>query len=48
MTSRRDFEYQHSNYNFNFVNAKLQRTLFDAFEEEARRLLEEDLLYPAL
>ena len=44
---RRDFEYQHSDYNFNHVNAKLQRTLFDAFEEEAGRLLEEELLYPA-
>ena len=44
---RGDFEYQHSDYNFNHVNAELQRTLFDSFEGEAARLLEEKLLYPA-
>jgi glycyl-tRNA synthetase alpha chain len=44
---RRDFEYQHSDYNFNYVNAELQRTLFDAYESEAKRLLEKALIYPA-
>jgi glycyl-tRNA synthetase alpha chain len=44
---RRDFEYQHCDYNFNYVNAELQRTLFDAYESEAKRLLEKGLVYPA-
>jgi glycyl-tRNA synthetase alpha chain len=44
---RRDFEYQHCDYNFNHVNAELQRTLFDAYESEAKRLLEKNLIYPA-
>jgi glycyl-tRNA synthetase alpha chain len=44
---RRDFEYQHCDYNFNHSNAELQRTLFDAFESEAKRLTEKGLVYPA-
>ncbi|MGL4610652.1 MAG: glycine--tRNA ligase subunit alpha [Trueperaceae bacterium] len=44
---RRNFEVQHSDYNFNHSNADLQRTLFDAFENEAKRLLEKGLVYPA-
>ncbi len=44
---RRDFEYQHCDYNFKHVNAELQRTLFDSFEGEVRRLLDEGLVYPA-
>src|SRR5690625_369243 len=44
---RRAFEVQHSHYNFSASNVKLQRRLFDAFEGEAGRLLDEDLVYPA-
>ena len=44
---RRDFEVQSCDYNFNHVNVELQRNLFDAFEGEARRLLELGLIYPA-
>ncbi|MBB6098452.1 glycyl-tRNA synthetase alpha chain [Deinobacterium chartae] len=44
---RRDFEIQHSDYNFNHVNAEFQRSQFDAFESEANRLLELELYYPA-
>ncbi|MDZ7702953.1 MAG: glycine--tRNA ligase subunit alpha [Trueperaceae bacterium] len=44
---RRDFELQHCRYNFEHVNAELQRTLFDSFEAEVRRLLDEELVYPA-
>jgi glycyl-tRNA synthetase alpha chain len=44
---RRDFEVQHSEYNFNHVNAELQRRLFDNFEAEAKRLLELELVSPA-
>jgi glycyl-tRNA synthetase alpha chain len=44
---RRDFEVQSCAYNFTQVNAPLQRQLFDAFEGEAQRLLEENLVYPA-
>jgi glycyl-tRNA synthetase alpha chain len=44
---RRDFEIQHSTYNFQQVNAPLQRELFESFEGEATRLLELDLIYPA-
>ena len=44
---RRDFELQHSTYNFQQVNAPLQRELFESFEGEATRLLELDLIYPA-
>jgi glycyl-tRNA synthetase alpha chain len=43
---RRDFELQHSAYNFEQSNPELQRMLFDAFEGEARRLLEQQLVYP--
>ena len=44
---RRDFEIQSCTYNFTQVNAPLQRQLFDAFEGEATRLLELELVYPA-
>ena len=44
---RRDFELQHCEYNFKHVNADLQRQLFDAYESEARRLLDLGLVYPA-
>ena len=44
---RKDFEQQHCNYNFNFVNSELQRQLFEHYESEAQRLLEQDLTYPA-
>lgn len=44
---RRDFEVQHSRYNFELVNPDLQRTLFDAFEQEVVRLLDECLVHPA-
>jgi len=44
---RRDFEVQSCDYNFNHVNAALQRQLFDSFEDEAERLVELKLLYPA-
>ncbi len=43
---RRDFEEQHSRYNFEESDPDLQRLLFDRFEAEARRLLEKGLLYP--
>ncbi len=43
---RRDFEVQHSRYNFEDSDPELQRTLFDAFEGEANRLLQLDLVYP--
>ncbi len=44
---RRDFEMQHSRYNFIGSDPDLQRSLFDSFEAEARRLLEDGLVYPA-
>jgi glycyl-tRNA synthetase alpha chain len=44
---RRDFEIQHSHYNFSHSNADLQRRLFAAYEDEVERLLEHGLLYPA-
>ncbi|HZJ08225.1 MAG TPA: glycine--tRNA ligase subunit alpha [Trueperaceae bacterium] len=44
---RRDFEVQHSRYNFEASDPELQRLLFDRFENEARRLLELELVYPA-
>ena len=44
---RRDFEIQHSTYNFQQVSAPLQRELFESFEGEAARLLELGLIYPA-
>jgi glycyl-tRNA synthetase alpha chain len=43
---RRDSELQHSQYNFEKSNPELQRKLFDAFESEARRLLDLQLVYP--
>ena len=45
---RRDFEVQSCDYNFNHVNVELQRSLFDAFEGEARRLLALGLIYPRM
>lgn len=44
---RSDFELQHSRYNFEKVDAELQRELFERFESEATRLLALDLVYPA-
>jgi glycyl-tRNA synthetase alpha chain len=44
---RRDFEVQHCRYNFEVADADLQRTLFDRFEAECRRLLDADLVHPA-
>lgn len=46
---RREFEVEHCDYNFHRSNPELQRGLFDAFEGEARRLLELErpLVYPA-
>mgnify|MGYP001949664935 CR=1 FL=1 len=43
---RRDFEVQHSRYNFELSDEELQRRLFDLFEVEANRLLNEGLVYP--
>ena len=43
---RRDFEVQHSRYNFELSDEALQRELFDLFEVEANRLLNEGLVYP--
>lgn len=43
---RRDFEVQHCDYNFNHVNADLQKQLFDSYESEAQRLLELELVHP--
>jgi glycyl-tRNA synthetase alpha chain len=44
---RRDFEIQHCRYNFEESDVELQRSLFDRFEAEARRLLELALVHPA-
>ena len=44
---RLDFERQHSRYNFEASDPELLHLLFGRFETEARRLLEEGLLYPA-
>jgi len=44
---RRDFEQQHCRYNFELVDADLQRLLFDRFEAEALRLLAADVVHPA-
>ncbi len=44
---RREFEVQHSRYNFEASDPELQRELFDRYEAEARRLLEEGLHQPA-
>jgi len=44
---RREFELQHCAYNFEHSNIDLQRTLFDSFEAEAKRLLELELVHVA-
>lgn len=44
---RRDFEIQHSRYNFEASDPELQRLLFEKYEQEAKRLLELELVYPA-
>ncbi|HEX7002424.1 MAG TPA: glycine--tRNA ligase subunit alpha [Trueperaceae bacterium] len=44
---RREFEVQHSRYNFEVSDPELQRELFDRYEAEARRLLDEGLHHPA-
>ena len=44
---RQTSEYQHSHYNFTHANVDLQKELFDRFENESKRLLEENLAYPA-
>jgi len=44
---RRDFEVQHSRYNFEGSDPELLRSLFDRYEAEARRLLDGGLVYPA-
>ena len=43
---RRDFEVQHSRYNFEASDPELQRLLFDKYEVEARRLIQNDLIHP--
>ena len=43
---RRQFEVEHSRYNFERSDPELQRRLFDAFEGEAGRLLDEGLVHP--
>lgn len=43
---RRDAEVQHSRYNFEASDPALQRDLFERYEAEARRLLDEDLVHP--
>lgn len=43
---RRQFEVEHCRYNFEASDPDLQRTLFDRFEVEAKRLLNEGLVYP--
>ncbi|GGJ54563.1 glycine--tRNA ligase subunit alpha [Deinococcus roseus] len=43
---RRDFEWQHSDYNFNGVNKDLQRQNFENYESEANRLLASGHVYP--
>lgn len=44
---RETSEFQHSHYNFSHANIDLQKELFDRFESENRRLLEEMLVYPS-
>ncbi len=44
---RQASEYQFSHYNFSHANVDLQKELFDRFENENKRLLEEKLAYPA-
>ena len=43
---RREFEIQHCRYNFEESDADLQRLLFDKYEAEARRLIDERLVHP--
>jgi len=43
---RRDFEVQHCRYNFEASDPDLQRLLFEKYEAEARRLIEDGMLYP--
>ena len=43
---RRDFEIQHCRYNFEVSDPDLQRLLFDKFETEARRLIQDGLIHP--
>ena len=43
---RAEFELEHCHYNFEESDADLLRTLFDAYEAEAVRLLEKDLIHP--
>ncbi len=43
---RREFEIQHCRYNFEESDPELQRLLFEKYEGEARRLLEEGLVHP--
>ncbi len=44
---RRDFEIEHSIYNFEAASIEKLRRWFDDYEEEAGRLLEANLVYPA-
>jgi len=44
---RRDFEIEHSIYNFEAASIEKLRRWFDDYEEEAARLLEANLVYPA-
>jgi len=43
---RRDFEIQHCRYNFEESDPDLQRLLFEKYEAEARRLIQDGLVYP--
>ncbi len=43
---RRDAEVQHSRYNFEASDASVQRSLFETYEREAKRLLAEELIHP--
>jgi glycyl-tRNA synthetase alpha chain len=43
---RRDFEVQHCRYNFEASDAELQRLLFEKYETESRRLIDDGLLHP--
>jgi len=40
-------EYEFSKFNFELANVRLNFNLFEEFENEAKRLIEEGLLYPA-
>lgn len=43
---RRDFELQYCRYNFEVSDPDLQRLLFDKYEAEARRLIQNGLVHP--